>query len=151
NAIVREFSVAREHAGRCARVFQENAELVGLVREASTGLWLVPQPIDVEHSVAVGPEDGVEQLASDDSGERRLARLTSNGGGRDLPSIPQSGAEKPLRVFISHSKNMEIVGQIKTMLNAVEIPFEIAVEQETTAIPVPDKVFSAMRNCSAAI
>jgi predicted nucleotide-binding protein len=55
------------------------------------------------------------------------------------------------RVFISHSKNKEIVEQIKTMLNVAEVPFDIAVEHESTAIPVPEKVFSAMRNCTAAI
>jgi predicted nucleotide-binding protein len=46
---------------------------------------------------------------------------------------------------------MEIVDQIKTMLELAELDYEVVVEEESTAIPVPDKVFSAMRNCNAAI
>ncbi len=55
------------------------------------------------------------------------------------------------RIFISHSKNMEIVDQIKTMLNYADLDYEIAEEEETSAIPVPEKIFSAMRRCTAAI
>lgn len=60
----------------------------------------------------------------------------------------QSG---PLRVFISHGKNMEIVDQVKTTLEIAGIQAEVAVEEESTAIPVPDKVFGAMRSCTAGI
>lgn len=55
------------------------------------------------------------------------------------------------RIFISHSKNMEIVDQIKTMLELNDIDYEIAEEEETAAIPIPEKVFSAMRKCNAAV
>ena len=66
------------------------------------------------------------------------------------PIIPPEPVARP-RVFISHSKNMVIVEQIKPILEAGDIDYEIAEEEETTAIPVPEKVFSAMRNCTSAI
>ncbi|MCO4239738.1 nucleotide-binding protein [Pseudarthrobacter sp. MDT3-28] len=56
-----------------------------------------------------------------------------------------------LRVFISHGKNMEVVDQVKTVLEMADIKAEVAVESESAAIPVPDKVFGAMRNCNAGI
>jgi len=56
-----------------------------------------------------------------------------------------------LRVFISHGKNMEIVNQVQTMLELADIESEVAEKEETAAIPVPDKVFSAMRRCNAGI
>ena len=56
-----------------------------------------------------------------------------------------------LRVFISHGKNMEIVKQVETMLGMADLEYEVAVADETTAIPVSEKVFSAMRNCNAAV
>jgi hypothetical protein len=59
--------------------------------------------------------------------------------------------ENKYRVFISHGKNMEIVDQIKTMLDLAELEYEIAVEKESVAIPVPEKVLTAMRKCTAAI
>lgn len=58
---------------------------------------------------------------------------------------------EPTRVFISHSKNMDIVDQVKTMLEYTNLDFEVAEEEETTAIPVPDKVFGAMRRCNSAV
>lgn len=63
---------------------------------------------------------------------------------------PAVQVTKP-RVFISHSKNMEIVEQIKTMLELADLEYEVAEEEETTAIPVPDKVLTAMRRCNAAV
>jgi hypothetical protein len=37
------------------------------------------------------------------------------------------------------------------MLELADIESEVATKEETTAIPVPDKVFSAMRRCQAGI
>lgn len=59
--------------------------------------------------------------------------------------------ETAVRVFISHGKNMEIVEQVETMLGVAEIPYELAVTEETSAIPVPEKVFNSMRKCNAAV
>ena len=58
---------------------------------------------------------------------------------------------KGFRVFISHGKNMGIVDQVKDVLELYDIEYEIAIEEETTAIPVPQKVLSAMRRCQAGI
>jgi len=65
--------------------------------------------------------------------------------------IPAPQAPEKLRIFISHGKNMEIVEQVKTVLDLSDIESEIAVAEETTAIPVPEKVFGAMRRCQAGI
>jgi Predicted nucleotide-binding protein containing TIR-like domain len=56
-----------------------------------------------------------------------------------------------LKVFISHGKNMELVEQIETMLSLADVKSEVAVKEEAPAIPVPDKVFNAMKKCQAAI
>jgi len=55
------------------------------------------------------------------------------------------------RIFISHGKNMDVVEQIKTMVELGDLKYEIAEEEETGAIPVPEKVLAAMRRCSAAV
>jgi hypothetical protein len=56
-----------------------------------------------------------------------------------------------LRVFISHSGDSDMVDQVQTMLGLAEMEGEVAEEEETTAIPVPEKVLSAMRRCTAGI
>lgn len=55
------------------------------------------------------------------------------------------------RAFISHGKNTAIVEQVETMLELADIESEIAEAEETTAIPVPEKVLNAMRRCTAGI
>jgi hypothetical protein len=76
------------------------------------------------------------------------------------PALPAPDPAKPnessratedLRVFISHGKNTDLVEQVETMLGLADVPSEVAVKEETAAIPVPEKVFSAMKRCSAAI
>lgn len=64
---------------------------------------------------------------------------------------PQIKQEKPTKIFISHGKNMEIVEQMKTMLELADLDYEVVVEEESTAIPVPEKVFNSMRDCTAAV
>jgi hypothetical protein len=68
-----------------------------------------------------------------------------------LQGKPPIKIEEKLRIFISHGKNTEIADQVETLLSLADIESEVAVKEETAAIPVPEKVFSAMRRCSAGI
>lgn len=68
-----------------------------------------------------------------------------------IPSTPAAATPKDMRVFISHGKNTQLVEQVETMLGLADVKSEVAVKEETAAIPVPDKVFSAMKRCTAAI
>lgn len=69
-----------------------------------------------------------------------------------IPTLSSTTLQPPdLHVFISHGKSMELVEQVETMLGLADIKSEIAVKEETPAIPVPDKVFAAMKKCRAAI
>jgi hypothetical protein len=63
----------------------------------------------------------------------------------------ESSVPERVRVFIAHGRNMDIVEQVHTMLGIADIDFEVAEEEETTAIPVPDKVLDAMRRCQAGV
>lgn len=67
------------------------------------------------------------------------------------PTTPRQEPLSELRVFISHGKNMELVEQVETLLSLADIKSEIAVKEESPAIPVPDKVFNSMKKCHAAI
>ena len=75
-------------------------------------------------------------------------------GDHDLnaPGADEEVFEFPgTRVFISHGRNVDIVDQVKTILELADLDYEVAVEEETAAIPVPEKVFTAMRKCTAAV
>lgn len=55
------------------------------------------------------------------------------------------------RVFVGYSDNTKILEQVKTILAFGKFEAVIAEEEETAAIPVPDKVMEAMHRCQAAI
>ena len=55
------------------------------------------------------------------------------------------------RVFISHGKRKAVVREIKGLLRSRDFEPVISIERESTAIPVPKKVFEDMRSCGAAV
>lgn len=67
-----------------------------------------------------------------------------------LPN-PEKSTPQTLKIFITHGKNMTLVDQVQTMLGLANFESEVAEESEATAIPVPEKIFSAMRRCQAGI
>jgi Predicted nucleotide-binding protein containing TIR-like domain len=65
--------------------------------------------------------------------------------------INKEAAQKLNRVFISHGKQKAIVGQLKKLLGSRNFEPVVSVERESTAIPVPEKVFEDMRSCGAGV
>lgn len=55
------------------------------------------------------------------------------------------------RVFITHGKNKKILEQVKEIVTYGGFEAVVAQERETTAKPVPEKVFDEMRKCRAAV
>lgn len=158
NTLVRDFQVDACHAEACIQLLLKNGRLVGLVRkvsgdervtislaqqDAGTGRPTTRAQSDID--TPEEPESDDEQTDLD-SGSALPVRVPTN----TRPENVRTSSE-PTRVFISHSKNVDIVDQIKTMLELADLPSELAVEEETTAIPVPDKVLAAMRRCHAAV
>jgi predicted nucleotide-binding protein len=67
-------------------------------------------------------------------------------------SIPSETKKEKPNIFISHGKNdTVIVGQLKELLVYGQMEPVVSVERETTAKPVPHKVFDDMRRCNAGI
>jgi hypothetical protein len=96
-----------------------------------------------EESVEPGDDESAELIETGTTGETQQIL----DGPMDLIT-PSADA---LRVFIAHGRNMEIVEQVETMLDVAGFQAEVAEAEETTAIPVPEKVLTAMRRCNAAI
>jgi predicted nucleotide-binding protein len=70
----------------------------------------------------------------------------------ELPTILSSLDEKQNnRVFITHGKNKKILEQVKEIVTYGGFEPVVAIERETSAKPVPEKVLNDMRNCGAAI
>jgi predicted nucleotide-binding protein len=146
NVLQQEFGVPAERADLALRVLKDNGQFVGFIRETKTGPFVAvedPQP----SLVRMPPEPPeAENDEVNDGGEREDVAATP-------PASPAAATKVPteLRVFISHGKNTAIVEQVKDILGLYDIEYEVAVEEETSAIPVPAKVMSAMRRCQAGI
>jgi predicted nucleotide-binding protein len=98
-------------------------------------------------SVPAGIDEPDEVAAENDEGEAEVATAPEIA----TPATPPPPQPDALKVFITHGRNRDIVEQVETMLGVTEIDYEVAIESESTAIPVPEKVLSAMRRCNAAI
>ena len=144
--------------------FLELAEAAGL------GTYLVgrrgqPTRLEVDRDALAQLIAGAELSAGAPKldGSETNAEIEGEGSASDTETLSEEqyptkaeghedpNTASPIRVFISHGPNVEIVDQIKTMLDLSDLPYEVVVEQESTAIPVPQKVFEAMRRCDAAV
>lgn len=87
-----------------------------------------------------------------DSDEPSNSEATTNQPAKTVNEVGQEAQKPaPLRVFITHGKNLELLEQVEAVLQLAEIDYEVAIKEESTAIPVPEKVFGAMRRCTAGI
>jgi hypothetical protein len=76
-------------------------------------------------------------------------RVDSDGAGEPPAVDPPAARNK--KVFISHGRNKEIVGQLKEILTFGKFEPVVSVENESLAKPIPDKVLDDMRACGAGI
>ena len=100
-----------------------------------------------------GSETGteVEDERGDSDTETQPEEQHQHPTGAESDEELGTASPQAIRVFISHGPNVDIVDQIKTMLDLSDLKYEVVAEQESTAIPVPQKVFDAMRRCDAAV
>lgn len=97
--------------------------------------------------------DFAGESASENSAVENVEPSTVGSDQRivDVEHRQQRISAARLRVFIAHGQNMRVVEQVQTMLDLADIDAEVAEEEETTAIPVPNKVLTAMRRSDAGI
>jgi hypothetical protein len=146
NVLQHEFGVPTERMDEVLSAIKDNAAYIGIIHNTKTGPFV---------SLS-NPEPGASISLPEvlDTGER-TGRLSSEGQRETVLATPKAESvlnqQVGFKVFISHGRNMDVVEQVKDVLSLYDIEYEVAVEQETTAIPVPDKVMDAMRRCHAGI
>jgi len=142
NVLQQEFGIPHDRAEAALRIIRDNGQFVGFVRDTKTGPFVALDEPNKSQTRTTPQELPLEESEIDDVSEDR------HGGAQAKQEV-----ESPpvLKVFISHGRNKGLVEQVKDILTLYDIPFEVAVEGETAAIPVPEKVMSAMRRCQAGI
>jgi predicted nucleotide-binding protein len=144
NALVRDFGVSRDQAARCATVFYENADYLGLIRQATTGKWLASEPVGAasqEEAEAGGGEDiqydlNIDQLPSPQ------VRVEAQA-----PAAPPAKNA----IFLGHGKNRIPLQQLEKFLSEYKIPYKVVVDEANKGRPISQKVADSMNECGAAI
>ncbi len=147
NTLTRDFAIPTEDAKACYDMILKDAKELGIVTTIKGVEYF-----QMSNLVANGAEIS-QELAIAETLEAETPPVLGEQPSlvpQPAPSSPPSPAFVP-RVFVSHSKNKRILGQIKEILGFGQFEQRIAVETETTAIPIPDKVFGLMRECNCAI
>jgi len=155
--VIRTLGVPQDRIQASLDIIKANGRYAGVIRETPTGPFVnldspgVPAPTatpELEHDL-------------DDEAPSPEATTPPTEGDRPpvaAPAPPPPPAPagptfdpKTSRVFISHGKHKAIVGQIKELLEFGSFDPIVSVERESTAIPVPEKVFEDMRSCGAGV
>ena len=153
NTLEREFGIPNTDREQCYELLIKNATELGLLKDVSGTLYVRFDRPSV--ASAVGPEQEGEPDAPEDAAviPDPAAPTPEIAVPTVIPQKPASDAStthKP-RIFISHSKNIKILTQIKSNLEFGGFSYKVAIETETTAIPIPEKIFGIMRDCNCAI
>jgi predicted nucleotide-binding protein len=155
--VLKSLGVPADRVQSALETIKANGRYAGIIRDTPTGPFVnidspgVPAPTATpdlpEHSdedEGLSSESGAESSTPAEDVARRVSAA---------PAIPTPSAfdSKSNRVFISHGKQKAIVSQIKELLAFGNFEPVVSVERESTAIPVPEKVFEDMRSCSAGV
>lgn len=150
--VLEQMGVPRDHTEETLEEIISTAMRLGLLTDlhgkhvvnlSPASLRVVPPADDVADDDAE-KDDGHEALGS---AAVPPAEIPEQQGSSVVP-LPPPG---PGRVFISHGSDRTIVAALKKMLEYGEFEPVVSVERESTAKPVPKKVFDDMRSCDAGV
>jgi len=129
----------KDRAAAALDAIKDSGKKAGIIRGTKTGLFVA---LNLPKGTARTPERDEPEPTDDD--EEKLV-----DGSLVPPSITPGASSN--RVFISHGKSRAIVTQIRELLTFGSLEPVVSVDRESTAIPVPEKVFEDMRSCAAGV
>lgn len=145
NVLKSQFDVPVARTDEALALIVENADTIGAFRTMGGDRYVSLAPLAPRQRTSSEatdePAPGPPPSAPD---EVALAA--------DAAEPASAQGERPVSaIFVGHSKGSKILDQVKQLLELADLRAEVAVEQDTAAIPVPDKVFDAMSRSDAAI
>jgi predicted nucleotide-binding protein len=152
--VLKSLGIPQDRVQSALDILKVNGRYAGIIRETPTGPFVnldspgIPAPTatpSLPDSESADEAMGMVELPVEpDSAKPAASAATA--------SMTVSSFEgKNNRAFISHGKKKEIVTQIKELLSFGNFEPIVSVERESTAIPVPEKVFEDMRSCGAGV
>jgi hypothetical protein len=152
NTIVREFSVPREHAAKCAEVFGTNMEYVGLIKTRGDARYLSAQAKPVITEPPLKESDDEPHDAGLEAEEEFAEDPGSDPDGPRTPPIVETKTKKrPRHIFVGHGRNKKPLHQLTKTLDNLGIPYLVAEDEPNVGRPISQKVRDTMEECGAAI
>lgn len=136
NVIV-SMGVPQYRADEALKIIKANGLFIGIIVDIGGNNY-----IQLSRSIAPKDEPGQEFASGVEESANETAGATTH---------EKTDVQEQHNIFISHSENSKILDQIKTLLELGGFKPTVAEEQETTAIPVPQKIIDQMRECTAAV
>jgi predicted nucleotide-binding protein len=153
--------VPKEKTQEVYEIIIKNADFVGIIVETKGGNFIHLDSVknsSTPSQSAVAkkmPEaNDVEDDEDSELPEEFLEKMNISKEPNKREQVIVAEAVKPQakpKVFITHGKNHVMVEQLKELLKFGQFEPIVEIEHESTAIPVPAKVFSGMRGCQAGI
>lgn len=153
--ILIDWGVPKDKASQIFEMIKANGVLAEIIVNTKTGLFVL---LDGKGTSFNYNGQNVSNTESDDlasESDEIPEELMKKLNIKKEPVVEEvvsnlTPREKP-RVFITHGKNSTMVEHLKELLIYGQFEPIVSVERETTAIPVPNKVFSDMNKCQAGI
>lgn len=156
--VLKSLGLPADRTASAVEIIRANGSYAGIIRDTPTGPFInldspgVPRPTATSDLVLSSNASQFEDIlanGTDGSPSTPVAAVAA-------PAAVASAAAptfdaKANRVFITHGKQRAIVSQIKELLTFGSFEPVVSVERESTAIPVPEKVFEDMRSCGAGV
>ena len=114
----------------------------------TTRLFVEESSTDRENSLPI--EEVEETTEASDPSTEFIEQVTDEDAGLEKDELPNPVTDSN-RVFITHGRNLQILDQVKELVEYGKYEPVIAIEHETSAMPVPQKVMNDMRTCKAAV
>jgi predicted nucleotide-binding protein len=153
--VLKSLGLPADRAVAAIDIIKANGSYAGIIRETPTGPFInldspgVPRPAATSDlSVSSDAPHMDEELAR---GAADLLPSVTTAPHDTAQSVAPAFDTKANRVFITHGKQRAVVAQIKELLTFGNFEPVVSVERESTAIPVPEKVFEDMRSCGAGV
>ncbi len=140
STLKKEFGISQD-VDACYKIIMQNIEELGISQDFKGSKFLnlekLGEPMQITN---IEEATAVEESEILQTSEQEIIAETTQPKEKTIP-----------KVFISHSKNENIIEQLKTILEFGDFQSTIAEEVETASIPIPDKIFGLMRECNCAI
>lgn len=142
-----DWGVPKERAANVLSLIKENGLFANLLSEIKGSQYIT---FDDVSSTAIDINIGQDESENEQTLPPAIAeKLDITQASNPIAATPSSTSNN--KVFISHGKNRQMVENLKELLKFGSFEPIVSVERESTAISVPEKVFSDMRACCAGI